>query len=140
MQICFHINGKKRKRLQQFQCGYWVARNFGTKWIEKLGPRKDLSFRHSGIRSPVPISIFIGVIHPFQLESRKVEVIKMRNSLILPVLRTIEHCKINCGAASRKASRMPALRASCFILRTKVEFSGKLVSVNRRAKNELKFL
>ena len=31
---------------------------------------------------------------------------------IIPVLKMIEHCKMNCGADSRKASKIPRPRAS----------------------------
>ncbi len=59
---------------------------------------------------------------------------------MFPVLKTIDDCKMNCGADSRKASKTPLSNASFFISKTKVEFSGKLVSIIKRPTNSLKLL
>jgi hypothetical protein len=63
-----------------------------------------------------------------------------RHVLKCPVLKTIDNCKINCGAASRKASKVAAPKASCFILRIRDEFFSKLVSISSSAKVDRKFL
>ncbi len=52
-----------------------------------------------------------------------------------PVLKTIDSCKISCGAASRKASYNPRVTASPLIFATRVKFSGSCVSIVIKAQN-----
>ncbi len=59
---------------------------------------------------------------------------------MFPVLKTMDDCRMNCGADSRKASNTPLSNASFFNLKTKVEFSGKDVSINKIPTKILKFL
>ncbi len=59
---------------------------------------------------------------------------------ISPVLKTIDDCKMNCGADSRKASKTPEFKASFFIFNIKVEFSGKLVSIIKSPMKSLRLL
>jgi hypothetical protein len=66
--------------------------------------------------------------------------IKNRHLLIFPVLKTIDNCKINCGAASRKASKVAAPKASCLTLRIRDTFFSKLVSISSSATADRKFL
>jgi hypothetical protein len=61
-------------------------------------------------------------------------------SLIIPVLRTMEHCKMNCGADSKKASMMLELKTSFLIIEIISWFPGRLVSKKKRPKKDLKFL
>jgi hypothetical protein len=62
------------------------------------------------------------------------------DSLIFPVLKTIDDCRISWGAASRKASKVAAPKASCFSLRIRDVFFSKLVSISSKAKDDRKFL
>jgi hypothetical protein len=48
---------------------------------------------------------------------------------MFPVHKMIEHCRINCGAASKKASKSPEIKTSFFKPKIKDEFCDKLVSV-----------
>jgi hypothetical protein len=63
-----------------------------------------------------------------------------KSLLMIPVRRTMDDCKMNCGADSRKASKVPLSKASFFILNISCEFSGKLVSIIKRPMKSLKFL
>jgi hypothetical protein len=63
-----------------------------------------------------------------------------RHSLICPVLKTIDNCRISCGADSRKASKVASPKASCFTLRIRVEFFSKLVSTSSKEIAARKFL
>ena len=52
----------------------------------------------------------------------------------------IEHCKMSCGADSRKASNNPELSASRWIFFISFLFSGDEVSIRNKPKQNLKFL
>ena len=52
----------------------------------------------------------------------------------------IEHCKMSCGADSRKASNKPELSASFFIFFISFLFSVEDVSIRNKPKQNLKFL
>ena len=52
----------------------------------------------------------------------------------------MEHCKINCGADSRKISRAVELIMSFWMRATVLVFEGRLVSKKHRPKKARKFL
>jgi hypothetical protein len=60
--------------------------------------------------------------------------------LEFPVLQMIVHCKMNCGADSRKISRAVELIMSFWMRATIFEFEARLVSKKHRPKKARKFL
>jgi hypothetical protein len=52
----------------------------------------------------------------------------------------MEHCKINSGADSRKASIMLQFKISFLMIEIVSLFSGRLESKKKRPKQDLKFL
>ncbi len=59
---------------------------------------------------------------------------------MLPVLKTIDHCKMNCGADSRNASRIRDSTDSAFILSITTMLSGWDVSIEAKPMPSLKYL
>jgi hypothetical protein len=59
---------------------------------------------------------------------------------MVPVLQMIEHCRMNCGADSRKVSRHLEPNTSFLMICRVLTLDERAVSRKKMAKNALKFL